>query len=99
MASKRMIRRETSRTTQQRFEKREAIRKKLKDPSLDLNEKFALIAQIEKMPRDSSHVRRTNRCQITGRARGTYRKFELCRNKIRELAMRGEIPGLVMASW
>jgi small subunit ribosomal protein S14 len=99
MASKRMIRREISRTTQQRFEKREAIRKKLKDPSLDLDEKFALIAQMEKMPRDSSHVRRTNRCQITGRARGTYRKFELCRNKIRELAMRGEIPGLVMASW
>jgi small subunit ribosomal protein S14 len=99
MASKRMIRREISRTNQQRFEKREAIRNKLKDPSLDLNEKFDLIQQIEKMPRDSSHIRRTNRCQMTGRARGVYRKFELCRNKIRELAMLGEIPGLVMASW
>lgn len=99
MASKRMVRRETKRTQAQRFEKREAIRKKLKDPSLDLDVKFELIAQMEKMPRDSSHIRQTNRCQITGRARGVYRKFELCRNKIRELAMRGEIPGLVMASW
>ena len=94
-----MIRREIVRTKSQRFEKREAIRQKLKDPTLDLEEKFSLIAQMEKMPRDSSHIRRTNRCQITGRARGTYRKFGLCRNKIRELAMRGEIPGLVMASW
>lgn len=99
MASKRMIRREISRVKQQRFEKREAIRKQLKDPDLDLGQKFELIRQIEAMPRDSSHTRRTNRCQITGRARGTYRKFQLCRNKIRELAMRGEIPGLVMASW
>ena len=56
-------------------------------------------AALAKLPRDSSPTRSRNRCQITGRSRGVYRKFGLARSKIREVAMRGEIPGLGKASW
>ena len=56
-------------------------------------------AKIQAMPRDASPVRLRNRCAITGRPRGTFRKFGLGRNKIREIAMRGEIPGMIKASW
>ncbi len=56
-------------------------------------------AKIQAMPRDASPVRLRNRCAITGRPRGTFRKFGLARNKIREIAMRGEIPGMIKASW
>ena len=54
---------------------------------------------LDKLPKNSSAVRLRNRCQITGRPRGVFRKFGLCRNKIREYAMKGEIPGVVKASW
>jgi small subunit ribosomal protein S14 len=56
-------------------------------------------AKIQAMPRDASPVRLRNRCAMTGRPRGTFRKFGLARNKIREFAMRGEIPGMIKASW
>ena len=56
-------------------------------------------AKLQKLPRDASPVRLRNRCAITGRPRGTFRKFGLARNKIREIAMRGEIPGMIKASW
>jgi small subunit ribosomal protein S14 len=56
-------------------------------------------AKIQAMPRDASPVRLRNRCAMTGRPRGTFRKFGLGRNKIREIAMRGEIPGMIKASW
>ena len=56
-------------------------------------------AKIQAMPRDASPVRLRNRCAMTGRPRGTFRKFGLARNKIREIAMRGEIPGMIKASW
>ena len=55
--------------------------------------------QIAQMPRDASPTRLRNRCALTGRPRGTFRKFGLARNKLREVAMRGEVPGLVKASW
>ncbi|SVC40284.1 uncharacterized protein METZ01_LOCUS293138, partial [marine metagenome] len=55
--------------------------------------------KLNKMPRDASPIRIRNRCNITGRAHGYYRKFGLGRNKLREAAMRGDIPGLVKASW
>ncbi len=55
--------------------------------------------QLQKLPRDSSYVRIRNRCQLTGRPRGYYRKFGLARNKLREIMMRGEAPGVVKASW
>jgi small subunit ribosomal protein S14 len=55
--------------------------------------------QLQKLPRDASPVRLRNRCALTGRPRGVYRKFGLGRNKLRELALRGEVPGIVKASW
>ena len=55
--------------------------------------------QLQRLPRNASPVRQRNRCALTGRARGTFRKFGLGRTKIREIAMRGEIPGVVKASW
>jgi small subunit ribosomal protein S14 len=54
---------------------------------------------LQQLPRDSSPVRLRNRCTLTGRPRGVYRKFGLGRNKLREIAMRGEIPGVIKASW
>jgi small subunit ribosomal protein S14 len=101
MASKRMIRREKKRVSlhKQHREKRQALRAQLNDPDVDIDTKFEILAKFEKMPRDSSSVRLTNRCNITGRAHGVYRKFGLCRNELRRRAMLGEVPGLVMASW
>jgi len=55
--------------------------------------------KLQKLPRDASPVRIRNRCALTGRPRGVYRKFGLGRNKLRDIAMRGEIPGVVKASW
>lgn len=100
MASNRMIRRESKRIRLQRLlNKRKQLREMLNDPTMSMEQKFEVLAQIEKMPRDSSYVRISHRCRLTGRARGVYRKFGLCRNKLRELAMLGEIPGLVKSSW
>ena len=55
--------------------------------------------KLQKLPRDASPVRLRNRCALTGRPRGVYRKFGLGRNKLRDLAMKGEIPGVIKASW
>lgn len=99
MASNRMIRREDKRVKSQRRDKRAELTKQLKDPSLDIEEKFAILAKLEAMPRDSSYVRLSRRCQRTGRARGVYRKFKLGRNELRKRAMLGEVPGLVKSSW
>jgi len=100
MASKRMIRRENKRSYLQRFRvQRDKLRLELKDPAVDVERKFEILASLEKMPKDASHVRQRRRCAVTGRSRGNYRKFGLCRNEIRRCAMLGEIPGLVKASW
>ena len=55
--------------------------------------------KFQQLPRNASPVRQRNRCELTGRPRGYYRKFGLCRNKLREVAMRGEVPGMIKASW
>jgi small subunit ribosomal protein S14 len=55
--------------------------------------------QLQQLPRNASPVRLRNRCKLTGRPRGVFRKFGLARNKLREIALRGEIPGLIKASW
>jgi small subunit ribosomal protein S14 len=55
--------------------------------------------KLQKLPRDSSPVRLRNRCALTGRPRGVYRKFGLARNKLRDLALKGEVPGIIKASW
>lgn len=79
--------------------RREELRRKIRDMRLSEEERHAAMIALQKLPRDSSYVRVRNRCALTGRPRGYYRKFGLGRNKLRELAMRGEIPGIAKASW
>ncbi|HWQ37313.1 MAG TPA: 30S ribosomal protein S14 [Burkholderiales bacterium] len=62
-------------------------------------ERAAARARLQKLPRNSSPVRLRNRCALTGRPRGVFRKFGLGRNKLREIALRGEVPGVIKASW
>jgi len=69
------------------------------DMKLSQEERDAARVKFQALPRDSSPVRLRNRCALTGRPRGTFRKFGLGRIKVREFAMRGEIPGVVKASW
>lgn len=66
---------------------------------LSPEERYAAREKLQKLPRDSSPVRLRNRCALTGRPRGVFRKFGLARNKLRELALRGEVPGVIKASW
>jgi len=80
-------------------EKRVALKKVISDPETDFDAKQEAMHQLNKLPRDSSPIRRRNRCRLTGRPRGYYRKFGLARNKLREAAMRGDVPGLRKASW
>lgn len=75
------------------------FRNKMRDKNLSFEEKIILQAKVRKLPKDSNRVRLRNRCLVTGRSRGTYRKFGLARNKLREYAMSGLIPGLRKASW
>ncbi len=79
--------------------KRAAIKAVLKDVNASDDDKWAAQIQLQKMPRDASPVRQQNRCRITGRPHGVYRKFGMCRHKRREAAMRGDVPGLTKASW
>ncbi len=79
--------------------KRDELRAIVRDLSLDPKERFAAQLKLDALPRSSSAVRYRNRCQITGRARGCYKKFGLSRIKFRELALRGMIPGVRKASW
>jgi small subunit ribosomal protein S14 len=79
--------------------KRDTLRNKIKDMSVSEEERDAARLALQKMPRDSSPTRVRNRCRITGRSRGYYRKFGLSRSKLRKAAMRGDVPGLVKASW
>ncbi|MCX2977474.1 30S ribosomal protein S14 [Candidatus Marimicrobium litorale] len=101
MAKKSMIAREAKRTrTVARFAaKRAAIKAVLTDANATDDEKWDAQIRLQKLPRDASPVRQRRRCQITGRPHGVYRKFGLCRNKLREAAMRGDVPGLVKSSW
>ena len=101
MAKNSMIQRELKRTKLvARFTvKRKSLKATIKSSTTSFEEKMAAVDSLQKLPRDSSEVRHRNRCRITGRPHGVYRKFGLCRNKIREAAMRGDIPGLVKASW
>ena len=79
--------------------KRDELRAKLNDITLGEEERAQAQLALQKMPRDSSPSRVRNRCRITGRSRGFYRKFGLSRSKLRKAAMRGDVPGLVKASW
>ncbi|AUH52692.1 30S ribosomal protein S14 [Chromobacterium sp. ATCC 53434] len=79
--------------------KREALFATIKNQNLSEEERFAARLQLQQLPRNCSPVRQRNRCAITGRPRGVFSKFGLGRNKLREIAMKGEIPGVVKASW
>lgn len=79
--------------------KRAELKSKIIDSSLSEEERRAAVEKLSMLPRDSSKVRQRNRCNITGRPHGFYRKFGLSRNKLREAAMRGDVPGLVKGSW
>lgn len=79
--------------------RRDTLRDKIKNMALSEEERDAARLALQKMPRDSSPTRVRNHCRITGRSRGYYRKFGLSRSKLRKAAMRGDVPGLVKASW
>jgi len=101
MAKTNMVEREKRRAKiVKRYAARRAQLKELiRNPKTSPEERQAAQARLQSQPRDASPSRQRNRCQITGRSRGVYRKFGLSRVKIREVAMRGEIPGLSKASW
>ncbi|MGB5347535.1 MAG: 30S ribosomal protein S14 [Woeseia sp.] len=101
MAKKSMIERETKRTklVNQYAKKRAALKEIIRKPTTSEEARAAAQAKLNALPRDSSATRQRNRCAITGRPHGVYRKFGLARNKLREMAMKGEIPGLTKASW
>ena len=101
MAKKSMIAREAKRArlVAKYAEKRAALKAIIADVNASEEEKWDAQVALQKLPRDASPVRQQRRCQITGRPHAVYRKFGLCRNKLREAAMRGDVPGLVKASW
>jgi small subunit ribosomal protein S14 len=85
--------------TEQYAERRTALKETAADQSKPAVERFAARLKLAKLPRNSSKTRIRNRCEITGRSRGYYRKLKLCRNQLRELASQGMIPGMVKSSW
>ena len=101
MAKRSMVEREKRRIqlSKKLYKKRASLRNIIKSHEASMEEKLAASEKLQKLPRDSSASRVTNRCAITGRPKGFYRKFGLGRIKVREAAMRGDIPGLVKASW
>ena len=101
MAKRNMINREIKRAklAARLGKKRLALKEIVSSVKASGEEKLAAAAALQKMPRDSSKSRQRNRCKMTGRSRGVYRKFGLSRHKLREAAMRGEVPGLKKASW
>lgn len=101
MAKKSMIAREVKRANliKKYDAKRKALKEIVRSPNSSFEEKESAQLQLQKLPRDSSQSRLRNRCNLTGRPHGYYRKFGLSRNKLREATMRGDVPGLSKASW
>ena len=101
MAKTSMIAREKKRekTVAKYAEKRAKLKAIIRDLESSEDDRWDAQVALQKLPRNANPVRLRNRCQITGRPHGVYRKFGLCRNKLREAAMRGDVPGLVKASW
>ena len=79
--------------------KRKSLKKIIMNRDLPLDERFSAQIKLNEMPRDSSHIRVRNRCLVTGRPRGNYRKFKMSRIAFRELASTGQIPGILKSSW
>ena len=101
MAKVSMVQREKkrARTVKKYAKKRAELKATIMNLSASFEEREAAALALQKLPRNAMPVRQRNRCNITGRPHGYYRKFGLGRNKLREAAMRGDVPGLVKASW
>ncbi|MEJ2480298.1 MAG: 30S ribosomal protein S14 [Acidihalobacter sp.] len=101
MAKTSMIERERKRSklVARYAEKRAALKALINNPETSHEERLEAVVALQKLPRDASPVRQQNRCRLTGRPHGYYRKFGLGRNKLREATMRGDVPGLKKASW
>jgi small subunit ribosomal protein S14 len=101
MAKKSMINRELKREkmVKKYAVKRAALKDLIRNPETSDDDRWDAIIQLQKLPRNSSPVRQMRRCSLTGRPHGVYRRFGLARTKLREAAMRGDIPGLVKSSW
>jgi small subunit ribosomal protein S14 len=101
MAKVSMIEREKKRakTVAKYAAKRAALKAIINDQNASDEARWEAQVKFQKLPRNASPARQQRRCQVTGRPHGVYRKFGLCRNKLREAAMRGDVPGLVKASW
>lgn len=79
--------------------RRARLKAQISDKNLSPEERFMAVLKLAEMPRNGAKIRQRNRCALTGRPRGHHRKFKLCRNALRELAMRGELPGVTKSSW
>ena len=101
MAKTSMVNREAKRAklAKQHGAKRDALKKIISSQDASYEEKMDAAVKLQKLPRDSSPSRQRNRCELSGRSRGVYRKFGLGRNKLREHTMKGDVPGLRKASW
>ncbi|MEJ0062513.1 MAG: 30S ribosomal protein S14 [Alphaproteobacteria bacterium] len=101
MAKTSMVEKNKRRTkmTKQKAASRAKFKAIIRDKDATMEERFDAVLRLAKMPRNSSAVRIRNRCELTGRPRGVYRKFKLCRIKLRDLASTGQIPGIVKSSW
>ena len=101
MAKKSIINREKRRmkTVKRYAAKRAELKRIIKSVSVSDEERMLAVEKLQKLPRDASPVRMRNRCRVTGRPHGFYRKFGLSRNKLRKATMNGEVPGLRKASW
>ena len=101
MAKTSMIERELrrKRTANKFAAKRAALKATILSVTASDEEKWEAQVKLQKLPRDASPTRQRKRCQITGRPHGVFRKFGICRNKLREHAMKGDVPGLTKASW
>jgi len=101
MAKTSMIARENKRSklVAKYAKKRAELKAVINSMTASDEEKWDAQVKLQKLPRDASPTRQRNRCQVTGRPHGVFRKFGLCRNKLREHAMKGDVPGLTKASW
>jgi len=81
------------------YKKRQALKKIVMDKKLSLEERFKAQQKLSKLPRNSAKIRVMNRCEITGRPHGVYRKLKISRIALRQLGLQGKIPGLVKSSW
>lgn len=101
MAKVSMIQREIKRekTVKKYASKRAELKAIIKNPETGFEDRIAAQEKLQQLPRNASPVRQQRRCRLTGRPHAVYRKFGLCRNKLREHTMRGDVPGLRKGSW